>query len=150
MPFKPGVSGNPAGRPAGGLSLAARIRTLGGEDGATYAEALHSIATDDDQPTRLRIDAIKVLLDRGYGRLPQEIEVQAPAELMRASELRKALKDQGLLDGPREQASNSVQLQRWVAGVRRSLDDGRRLILVGAGGFKVNFVSFLHGKANTT
>ena len=53
MPFQKGVSGNLRGRPPGGLSLASRIRTLGGEDGGTYAETLHSIATNESETTRL-------------------------------------------------------------------------------------------------
>ena len=68
MPFEKGVSGNPHGRPPGGLSLAARIRTLGGEDGATYAQLLHSVAMNEDESTKIRLDAVRILLDRGYGK----------------------------------------------------------------------------------
>ena len=99
MPFQKGQSGNPNGRPPGGLSLAARIRALGGEDGATYAELLHSIAMNEGETTRLRIDAVKVLLDRGYGAPPQELHVETSNEVMRASALREALRAEGLLHG---------------------------------------------------
>ena len=36
---------------------------------------LHRIATDKDEPTRFRIDAVKILLDRGFGKAPQEISI---------------------------------------------------------------------------
>ena len=56
--FQPGQSGNPRERPPGGLSLAARIRALGGEDGATYAELLHRVAMNEDESTKIRLDAV--------------------------------------------------------------------------------------------
>ena len=117
MPFKPGVSGNPKGRPPGGLSLAERIREKGGQDGSVYVELLHGIAMDESEVTKVRLDAVKTLMDRGYGRLPQEVQVGATQEAMRATELRRTLKEAGLLDGAGEQqSSSSAQLQRWAAG----------------------------------
>ena len=68
-----GQSGNPNGRPPGGSSLAARIRTLGGEDGRSYVEMLHSIAMNEDESTWHRIEAVKVLLRRGYGNPHDEV-----------------------------------------------------------------------------
>ena len=124
MPFQKGQSGNPNGRPPGGLSLAARIRALGGEDGATYAELLHSIAMNEGETTRLRIDAVKVLLDRGYGAPPQELHVETSNEVMRASALREALRAEGLLHGagnpqPSEAPSSMTpELQAWLDGDR--------------------------------
>ena len=122
MPFQKGQSGNPNGRPPGGLSLAARICALGGEDGATYAELLHSIAMNEGETTRLRIDAVKVLLDRGYGAPPQELHVETSNEVMRASALREALRAEGLLHGagnpqPSEaQSSLTPELHAWLDG----------------------------------
>ncbi len=117
MPFEKGQSGNPNGRPPGGLSLAARIRTLGGEDGATYAETLHRIATNEDETTRLRIDAIKVLLDRGYGRPPEELHIETSNEMLRAGALRKILRSEGLLNGTGQpQQSGSPRLEAWIRG----------------------------------
>lgn len=40
-PFPKGVSGNPAGRPRTGQSLAEHIRRLAGEDGKCYIAQLH-------------------------------------------------------------------------------------------------------------
>ena len=103
------------------MSLAARIRALGGEDGATYAELLHRVALDEDEPTRVRLDAIRVLLDRGYGAAPQELHVETSQQMMRASELRKALRQEGLLTNPPEPPGmQRPDLQAWLDG---SLDD---------------------------
>ncbi len=76
MPFRKGESGNPKGRPPGGTSLAERIRAKCGHDGATLVDKLYNIAMDDEQPTRLQIDAAKVLLERGFGKPPQEVHVK--------------------------------------------------------------------------
>ena len=95
---------------------------MGGEDGATYAELLHSIAMNEGETTRLRIDAVKVLLDRGYGAPPQELHVETSNEVMRASALREALRAEGLLHGagnpqPSEaQSSLTPELQAWLDG----------------------------------
>ena len=117
MPFQKGQSGNPNGRPPGGISLAARIRTLGGEDGSTYAELLHRVALDESEPTKVRLDAVRILLDRGYGAAPQELHVETSQQMMRASELREALREEGLLTNPPQPpATQRPDLQRWLNG----------------------------------
>lgn len=68
-PWAPGQSGNPRGRPVGGLSVASFVRELGGFDARVYVERLHAMAMDKRQP-RLAIEAIRILLERGYGRPP--------------------------------------------------------------------------------
>ena len=73
--FRPGQSGNPKGRPPGGTALAERIRALAGDNGASYVQMLHDLVMDEQQPTRFRIDAVKILFDRGFGKPPQEIHV---------------------------------------------------------------------------
>jgi HEAT repeat protein len=57
--FKPGVSGNPGGRPKG---IAAKAREHTGRVIEVLVEAL------EDKDARVRIQAAKELLDRGYGR----------------------------------------------------------------------------------
>ena len=74
--FQPGQSGNSKGRPPGGTALAERIRAKCGDDGSAYVDMLHGIAMDEAQPARLRIDAAKVLLERGFGKPPQEVHVK--------------------------------------------------------------------------
>ena len=75
--FQPGQSGNPKGRPLGGSSLAERIRARCGDDGDAYVDMLHGIAMDDEQPMKFRVDAVKILLDRGFGRPPQEVQLSS-------------------------------------------------------------------------
>jgi hypothetical protein len=69
-PFQPGQSGNPKGRPAKGTTIAECIRSLGGENGAPYIQRLHAIAFGEN--VRAALSAIAVLLERGYGKPPQD------------------------------------------------------------------------------
>ena len=52
------------------------IRTKCGDDGAALVNLLHGIAMDEEQPTRFRLDAMKILLERGFGKPPQEVHVK--------------------------------------------------------------------------
>lgn len=65
--FTKGKSGNPHGRPKLGLSVAERIRQLGGTDGSLYLQELHTLAVEPHDQPLTRIAAIKVLLERGWG-----------------------------------------------------------------------------------
>jgi hypothetical protein len=68
-----GVSGNPGGRPQG---LARAARELVGEDGMKLAEFWLSIMEDPMRRDSDRLEASKLLADRGWGRAavfqPQE------------------------------------------------------------------------------
>lgn len=69
MTFRPGESGNPGGRPR----AVAAIRDLVQAKGPDLVERLMTMALAEATEDRVRIEAIKVLLDRGYGRPPQPI-----------------------------------------------------------------------------
>ena len=96
MPFNPGVSGSPNGRPLGGTSLAERIREKGGPDGRAYVDMLHGIAMNEMEGTRFRIEAEKILLQRGYGSPPEEVHVGAQ-QIIGADELRSMLEEERML-----------------------------------------------------
>ena len=76
-PFRKGQSGNPAGRPRTGQSLAEHIRELAGDNGAVYVAILHELAVGRRTNSRTRLTAIGLLLDRGYGKPAQTIDLQA-------------------------------------------------------------------------
>ena len=64
-PFKPGQSGNPAGRPK---SLARKTRELVGEDGEPLVRLWLAIMNDAGAKPSERIEASKLLADRGWGK----------------------------------------------------------------------------------
>jgi hypothetical protein len=60
-----GTSGNPGGRPR---SLAKATRALVGEDGMALAQLWWDIARDETRRDRDRLEASKLLADRGWGK----------------------------------------------------------------------------------
>ena len=86
-PFPKGTSGNPRGRPPGGQSLAERVRAKVGDDGAALVDMLYAVTVSDDEPTRTRIEAAKLLLDRGFGRPRETVEVINEPEPMDLSKV---------------------------------------------------------------
>src|SRR5215208_1674568 len=82
-PFQPGQSGNPKGRPAKGTTIAECIRSLGGENGASYVQRLHAIAFGEN--VRAALSALAVLLERGYGKGPQDLGADANGDVSRMS-----------------------------------------------------------------
>ncbi len=73
LPRPLSISGNPGGRPQG---LARATRELVGEDGHKLAELWWDIATDETQRSSDRLEASKLLAERGWGKAavfsPQE------------------------------------------------------------------------------
>ena len=94
---------------------------MGGEDGSVYASMLHDIAMNEKESTRLRIEAAKVLLQRGYGDPRQVVDVEVQPTLS-ADAIRAALDEAGLLDEPAEPAATELERARsarvddWIHG----------------------------------
>ena len=77
MPFKKGQSGNPAGRKPGIPNKAtADIKALAQVHGSKAIAVLVKIMNDLSEPSAVRTTAAKELLDRGYGKAKQEVNVQ--------------------------------------------------------------------------
>src|SRR5215831_14445268 len=64
-PFPKGRSGNPAGRPKG---LARKTRELIGNDGAELVEFLLVVMRNETEKTNDRLEAAKMLAERGWGK----------------------------------------------------------------------------------
>ena len=76
--FMPGQSGNPRGRPKG---LARATRELVGEDGMALVELWWSIACDETRRDRDRLEASRLLADRGWGKAPTFAAIEEPDPL---------------------------------------------------------------------
>lgn len=67
MPFEPGQSGNPGGRPKEN----AEVKRLAREHGPRAIERLAELMNGDDP--RVSVSAAQALLDRGYGKPVQPL-----------------------------------------------------------------------------
>jgi hypothetical protein len=96
--FRPGQSGNPGGRPQ---SLAKATRALVGEDGMALAQLWWDIARDETRRDSDRLEASRLLAERGWGKAPAYAaieeghplgleDVEAAAEEFRSMVLRLA------------------------------------------------------------
>jgi hypothetical protein len=72
--FPVGQSGNPGGKAKG---LERRVRDLIGDDIDKMTLSLRDIVLDPSAPRRDRIEAYKVLADRGWGKARQTVDVSA-------------------------------------------------------------------------
>ena len=119
--FAPGISGNPHGRPKLGLTLAERIRKLGGEDGSVYAGLLHDIATNAKESTRLRIAAAQILIQQGYGDPPQVVDIEVQPTFS-AARIRELLDGTGILNetvasvSGETEATSEKRVIAWLNG----------------------------------
>jgi hypothetical protein len=69
MPFKPGQSGNPGGRP----KTVGPVRDLAGKHTKEAIETLASVMKDTSAPHAARVAAANGLLDRAHGKPSQPI-----------------------------------------------------------------------------
>lgn len=76
--FKPGQSGNPAGKPKSDAksAIVRRIQKKFGKDAKHLVAALEAIAQDPEANKRERLGAIRELLDRGWGKPLQTAQVE--------------------------------------------------------------------------
>lgn len=73
MPFKPGSSGNPNGRPKFTLPDGRTLRDVCREHTEKAVKALIEIAESAEAPEGARVAAINSILDRGWGKAAQPV-----------------------------------------------------------------------------
>jgi hypothetical protein len=79
--FKPGASGNPGGRPRKLTTIEARqlvvdAKALARQCAPDAIATLKAIMLSERAPPAVRISAAAVLLDRGFGKARQEVEIR--------------------------------------------------------------------------
>ncbi len=74
--WKPGVSGNPGGMPKG----VGEVKKLARQWTNKAIETLAEIMMDDGQSGPARVSAAEALLNRGYGKPLQQMEVGKPGD----------------------------------------------------------------------
>jgi hypothetical protein len=70
MPFKPGESGNPGGRP----KVLKHVQEAAREHSSDAIKVLSAIMNNAKAPAAARISAASALLDRGYGKPLQAVD----------------------------------------------------------------------------
>ena len=81
MPFKPGNNANPRGRPRTGRALAEAIRAKCGDDGACYVAELDRMALDKRINAKTRVEIMRLMFERGFGKPPTDIHVSSGSAL---------------------------------------------------------------------
>lgn len=78
-PWRPGESGNPNGRPKGERAY---LQRLYGKDGRKLIERFEQLYADPKTPTRVRVEILKFLVERMFGRAPQVVGVEGGPSLL--------------------------------------------------------------------
>lgn len=81
MPWVKGQSGNPTGRPRKGKTLAEVVRKRTGKDGRKIVEEVERLAFGRHDDARIRLDALKWLADRGYGKVIEQQQIEHRGEI---------------------------------------------------------------------
>jgi hypothetical protein len=89
--FKPGVSGNPGGRPRRAETIEAKwieadVKALARVCAPEAISTLKTIMLSERAPPAARISAATAILDRGYGKASQEVEVRRKPNLDRLTD----------------------------------------------------------------
>jgi hypothetical protein len=89
--FRPDQSGNPTGRPKRPATIEVRrifrdVATAARERTQDAIDTLAAIMRDPKAPAAARVSAATALLDRGYGKPAQAIEVNAEPDLTHLSD----------------------------------------------------------------
>ena len=105
--FKKGQSGNPRGRPKRpeARNVFADLRAAARELTEDAIDTLATVMKDPKTPAAARISAAQALLDRGYGKPPQAIELNSEPDLTHLSDedietLERILRPPGLAPPP--------------------------------------------------
>lgn len=86
MGFKKGQSGNPGGRP----KVVAEVRDLARQHTTTAIETLAVLAVSADSDTA-KVAACKELLDRAWGKAPQELKADVTLSALTDEQLKAKL-----------------------------------------------------------
>lgn len=89
--FQPGVSGNPRGRPKRLATIEARrteisVKELARQCAPEALLTLRTIMLNDKAPHGARISAATAILDRGYGKARQEVEISRQPDYTRLTD----------------------------------------------------------------
>lgn len=75
MPFAPGQSGNPGGRAKVTLPDGRSLADVAREHTMDAVSTLVEVMTDADAPPPARVSAASAILDRGWGRPTQDVDI---------------------------------------------------------------------------
>jgi Family of unknown function (DUF5681) len=89
--WKPGQSGNPSGLPKDPAKIEAKkviadVKAMAREAAPKAIETLTAIMEDKDKSAPARVAAAVAILDRGYGRPQQNVEVGPPGAFERLND----------------------------------------------------------------